>query len=166
MQCCKISISAALIATIFESLVEYRLNALCIIIHTFILTDRDFTPLNQPIYHDINEARRFFGSNKIEMVLIIFEGVKLYKAVYNLHLYTLPVLSGVAIRPLGSCQSWKSYEYSFTTFPIKKKSPNMDPDKPASRLQSQQVGSHAAAGINVKPAGFISHSEHLRNKWG
>lgn len=81
------------------------------------------------------------------MVPIIFEGVKLYKAVYNLHLYTLPGLSGVAIRPLGSCQSWESYEYSFTTFPIKK-IPQYGPRQasvgPRNRLQSQQVGSRAA----------------------
>lgn len=51
-----------------------------------------------------------------KIVPIILEGVKLYKAVYNLHLYTLLGLSVVAVWPLGSCQSWKSYEYSFTTF--------------------------------------------------
>lgn len=81
------------------------------------------------------------------MVPIIFEGMKLYKAVYNLHLYTLPGLSGVAIQPLGSRQSWKSYEYSFTTFTIKK-IPQNGPGQASvgqrNRLQSQQVGSHPA----------------------
>lgn len=48
---------------------------------------------------------------------MIFEGVKLYKAVYNLQLYTLLGPSEVAIQPLGSCLRWKSYEYPFTTFP-------------------------------------------------
>lgn len=48
---------------------------------------------------------------------MIFEGVKLYKAVYDLELYTLLELSEVAILPLGSCLGWKSYEYPFTTFP-------------------------------------------------
>lgn len=67
------------------------------------------------INHNINEAHRFHGGNK-KIVPIILEGVRLYKAVYNLHLYTLLGLSGVAVWPLGSCQSWKSYEYSFTTF--------------------------------------------------
>lgn len=47
----------------------------------------------------------------------IFEGVKLYKAVYNLELYSLLGLSEVAILPLGSCLGWKSYEYPFNTFP-------------------------------------------------
>lgn len=80
------------------------------------------------------------------MVLIIFEGVKLYKAIYYLHLYTLPGLWG-GYTAAGSCQSWKSYEYSFTTIPIKK-IPQYGPRRasvgPRNRLQSQQVGSHAA----------------------
>lgn len=82
-----------------------------------------------------------------KIVPIIFEGVKLYKAVYNLHLYTLPGLSGVAIRPLGSCQSWKSYEYSFTTFPSQKilqHVPRRASAGPGSRLQNEQVETHAA----------------------
>ena len=50
-------------------------------------------------------------------VPVIFGGVKLYKAVYNLQLYSLLGLSEVAVLPLGSCLTWKSYEYPFTTFP-------------------------------------------------
>lgn len=48
---------------------------------------------------------------------MMFESVKLYKAVYNLQLYSLLGLSEVAILSVGSCLSRKSYEYSFTTFP-------------------------------------------------
>lgn len=40
---------------------------------------------------------------KKKNVPVIFEGVKLYKAVYNLQLYSLPGLSEVAVLPPGSC---------------------------------------------------------------
>lgn len=48
---------------------------------------------------------------------MIFEGVKLYKAVYNLQFYSPLGPLEVATLSLGSCLSWKSYEYPFTTFP-------------------------------------------------
>lgn len=47
---------------------------------------------------------------KKKIVPVIFEGVKLYKAVYNLQLYSLPGLSEVAVLPPGSWLGWKSYE--------------------------------------------------------
>lgn len=53
---------------------------------------------------------------------MIFVGVKLYKAVYNLEVYSLLGLLEVALLPQGSCTGWKTYEYPLTTFPFKENS--------------------------------------------
>lgn len=56
------------------------------------------------IHHYINEAR-WIQKIKRKNVPMIFEGVRLYTAVYNLQLYTPPGPSEVAAQPLGSCSS-------------------------------------------------------------